>query len=77
MRCPLCCGSMENGTTSLVFNMSGEKRTIVVLDVPAFICEQCGEEYVPIENARRVEDIVRKSEENGLKMGFLNYSVAA
>jgi YgiT-type zinc finger domain-containing protein len=77
MKCPLCGGIMESGTTSLVFNTDGGQRTIVVLNVPALICTQCGDEFIPAENARRVETIVHKSEKDGLRMGFLNYSQAA
>lgn len=77
MICPLCNAVMENGTTSMVFNMDGGQRTIVVLNIPALICEQCGDEFIQAETAQRLETIVHKSEEDGLRMGFLNYSQAA
>ncbi|WP_462326051.1 YgiT-type zinc finger protein [Desulfoplanes sp.] len=43
MACPLCKGKMEIGTTILPFEMNNGK-VIVILNVPARICEQCGEE---------------------------------
>jgi YgiT-type zinc finger domain-containing protein len=77
MKCPLCAAKMVEGTTNLVFNLREEQRIIVVLDVPALICDQCGEEFVPLESAQKVESLVRKSEEGGIKMGFLTFSQAA
>ena len=76
MSCPLCKGNMVSGTTILPFDMK-DGRVIVVLNVPALICEQCGEEYVDIKVTRNVEEILNRAERDGLSMGFVEYGVAA
>ena len=54
MACPLCKGNMVPGATILPFDMKNGK-IIVVLNVPALVCEQCGEEYVEMGVTRNVE----------------------
>ncbi len=76
MACPLCKGNMAPGTTILPFAMK-KGRVIVVLNVPARICDQCGEEYVDMEVARKVELLLDRAERDGLSMGFVEYGEAA
>jgi len=76
MACPLCKGNMAAGTAILPFEMKNG-RVIVVLNVPARVCEQCGEEYVEMEVARNVEALLDRVERDGLSMGFVEYGVAA
>ena len=76
MACPLCKGNMEQGSTILPFDMK-DGRVIVVLNVPARICEQCGEEYVDMDVVRNVEALLKSAEQGGLSMGFVEYGVAA
>ncbi|MGX9366241.1 type II toxin-antitoxin system MqsA family antitoxin [Desulfoplanes sp. PS50] len=76
MACPLCRGKMEIGTTILPFQMNNGK-VIVILNVPARICEQCGEEYIDMEVARNIEFLLDRAERDGLSMGFMEYGSAA
>jgi YgiT-type zinc finger domain-containing protein len=76
MDCPLCKGKMEMGKTILPFEMKNS-RVIVVQNVPAKICEQCGKEYVDMDVARNVEALLNRLELDGLSMGFVEYGVAA
>lgn len=52
-------------------------RVIVVLNVPARVCEQCGEEYMDMEVVRNVESLLDRAEQDGLSMGFVEYGAAA
>jgi len=54
----------------------GEK-IIVVRNVPASVCGQCGEAFVEIAILRRVEKILIKAAVDGLVMGFVEYKKAA
>ncbi|MDZ7760770.1 MAG: type II toxin-antitoxin system MqsA family antitoxin [Desulfovermiculus sp.] len=74
MDCPLCKANMEEGTTILPFDMKNG-RVIVVLNVPARICEQCGEEFVDMAVVRNVEALLERAERDGLSMGFLEYGL--
>ncbi len=76
MNCPLCKGRMESGTTILPFDMKNGK-VIVIMNVPALICEQCGDEFIDFQVAKNVEMIFERVQQEGLSMGFVEYGVAA
>ena len=77
MKCPLCKGKMAKGKkTNLPYEFNGEK-IIVVRNVPALVCGQCGEAFVEINILRRVEKILAKAARDGLVMGFVEYDKAA
>ena len=75
MNCPLCKGEMLKGYTILPFGKS--EYLLVVKDVPALICEQCGESYVDINTVRVVEKIIANAEKSGITLGYINYKNAA
>jgi len=62
--------------TNLPYESDGES-IIVVKNVPALTCSQCGEAYVEINILRRVEKILAKATGDGLVMGFVEYEKAA
>ena len=76
MKCPICGSGLKEGKTTLTFQMEGNK-IIVVKDVPALICEECGEESVDIKDSRIVEKLVKKAIEDGISIGFIEYKYAA
>lgn len=76
MNCYYCKSELKEGTTALTFQMS-EGRVIVVKDVPALICKQCGEESINLENSKVVERLVKKAIADGITMGFIQYNNAA
>lgn len=76
MNCPNCAAKMEKGKTVMTFQM-GEGEIVVVRDVPALICDQCGEEYVDNDTAKKVEDKVERALADGITMGFIDFNTAA
>lgn len=76
MKCPLCKGEMTKGTTILPYDFGGG-RVAVVLNVPALVCEQCGDEFVEIAVTRNVERILDRVRRDGMTMGFVEYEKAA
>ena len=76
MKCPFCETVLKEGKTTLTFQMESSK-IIVVRDVPALICEQCGEESIHIKDSESVERLVHKAIEDGISMGFIEYKDAA
>jgi len=62
--------------TNLPYEIDGEK-IIVVKNVPALVCDQCGEAFVEINILRRVEKILAKAAGDGLVIGFVEYKKAA
>lgn len=76
MKCPFCNTDLKKGKTILTFQME-EDKIIVVKDVPAIICEECGEESVGIKESKIVEKLVYKAIADGIRMGFIEYRFAA
>ena len=76
MKCPLCKGSMKPGKTNLPFNLEGN-NVVVVINVPALVCDQCGDDFVEIEIVRTVEKILDRIERDGISMGLVEYDKAA
>ncbi|MEW6326667.1 MAG: type II toxin-antitoxin system MqsA family antitoxin [Thermodesulfobacteriota bacterium] len=76
MRCPLCKGNMVTGKTNLPYELDGEK-IIVVRNVPALVCDQCGDAFVEIDILRKVEEVIARAERDGITMGFVEYEKAA
>ena len=75
MTCPLCKGKMLKGLTNLPFGIGD--NLLVVRDVPALVCEQCGDSFVEIENVRIVEKLVKSAEEDGVTLGIIKFKKAA
>ncbi len=76
MKCPLCRGKMVKGKTHLPYELDGE-RIVVVKNVPALVCAQCGDAFVEIEVLRKVEKIIDRAGRDGVTMGFVEYEKAA
>ena len=76
MKCPVCENTMGKGKTTITLD-KGINETIVIKEVPAMICKQCGETFIDIKTTRHVEHLVKTVQKSGLKMGFLVYQPAA
>jgi len=76
MLCPLCKGFMGKNVANLPYRLPG-KKLVVMVDVPALVCEQCGDEYIEIDVVRKVENVLEKVQAGGISMGFVEYDLAA
>jgi YgiT-type zinc finger domain-containing protein len=54
--CPLCGGSKRAGTTS--FTAELKVGVVVVRNVPALVCAQCGADWLADEVAARIGELV-------------------
>ncbi len=54
--CPLCGGSKTQGTTTFTVDLGF--GVVVVRDVPATVCAQCGADWISDAIAARLENIV-------------------
>ena len=59
-QCYFCKGKIQNRLVTVDYRW-GEKL-IVIKDVPAQVCTQCGEKYFDAEVSRQMEHIVLKGE---------------
>jgi len=56
-KCSFCKGKLNEGKTEFVARVGEE--VIVIKDVPAYICENCGEAYFTPEISRKIDKIMR------------------
>lgn len=59
--CEFCDGTMEHQIIMARFRY--KKQTIYVENVPAWVCNQCGEVYYDAEVVERLEKIAQRREE--------------
>jgi YgiT-type zinc finger domain-containing protein len=64
--CPLCGGVKKAGTT--LFSADTGSSVVVVRDVHAWVCNQCGEEWIPNDIANKLEKIVEEAREKRLQV---------
>lgn len=55
-RCPLCGGTKKSGKTTVTVDLGF--GVVVVRDVPATVCSQCGADWIEDAVAGKVEEIV-------------------
>jgi YgiT-type zinc finger domain-containing protein len=53
--CPLCGGKIENGKTTFTADTGNE--VVVIRNVHAWVCTQCGEEWIDNATAQKIESI--------------------
>lgn len=73
-KCPLCGGELHEGTTTAPFFV-GEK-IIVIKDVPAEICAECGESYMKSSVVDGLEALLDKIEDLHSEISVVHYNAA-
>jgi len=56
-RCTFCKGTLHEGKTEFIARVGDE--IIVIKEVPAFVCDRCGEAYYSPEISRRIDAVMR------------------
>ena len=60
MTCLVCKNrKMERGTT--VLPIEREREILLITDIPAQVCANCGETYIEEETAKGVQELARKT----------------
>lgn len=70
--CPLCGGKKKTGKT--IFTVSLGEGVLVVRDVPALVCGQCGEEWIEDKTASRLEKFVDEAYKKHLQVEVTAFS---
>jgi len=73
-RCPLCGGKMSDGTTAAPFFI--DERVIVIKDVPAEVCGDCGEAYMKSIVVGRIESLLDRLEDLHSEVSIVHYEAA-
>lgn len=64
--CPLCGGKKKSGTTTFTADLGF--GVVVVRDVPATVCSQCGQDWIDDSMAKRLEEIVEEARQKRLQV---------
>lgn len=70
--CFMCKGDMEPKTRTYVATL--ENAVIIVKNVPALVCNQCGEVFYTLEVTRVLESIVERLEGIIKEVAIVEYS---
>lgn len=74
--CVLCDhGERQRGTTTITLNR--QDAVIVFRDVPADVCDNCGEAYLAVDTARELEQLATAAITAGVKYEVREYVAAS
>lgn len=72
--CPLCGGSFHD--EPVIFTADLKPGILVIKDVPARVCNQCGYESLLYETSVRIEEIARSSRNKKIEIEVMRYNAA-
>lgn len=73
MNCGFCKGNLTNGKANHIVDLG--EGIIIIKDLPANVCKQCGEYYVGTQISLTLESIVEKAKKNRAKVLIIDYNV--
>jgi YgiT-type zinc finger domain-containing protein len=71
-RCPLCGGEKKDGYT--IYTVDLGFGIVILKDVPAKVCSQCGEVWIVDDVASNLEKIVELARKNRLQLELISFS---
>jgi len=72
MNCILCKANLVKGEANHIVDL--KEGIIIIKNVPANICKQCGEYYLDTETALKVEALVREIRKTKTEVTIVNYN---
>ena len=73
--CPICRnGTTEPGTTTVTLERG--ELTFISTQVPARVCDNCGEDYVDESTTRRLIDLAEEAAAAGVKVEIRTFHAA-
>jgi YgiT-type zinc finger domain-containing protein len=73
MNCVICKQGQTHSGKAVVTLERG-KTTVVIKDVPAEICENCGEYYLNEETTAKVQELAEQAVRQGVEIEVLRYA---
>jgi len=68
--CPLCGGDKASGKTTLTVELG--YGIVVIRDVPATVCQQCGADWIDDAIAGKIENIVEEARRKHSQMEVIS-----
>lgn len=75
MICSICGGTIKNGLTNLPIEL--ETGILYIKQIPAEICNQCDEVFIPDEVAEQLEHLVAQARRQKVEIEVISYEGAA
>ncbi|MCI1945632.1 type II toxin-antitoxin system MqsA family antitoxin [Clostridium luticellarii] len=75
MNCILCKSRLARGKVNHIVDLNG--HIIIIKDVPANVCKQCGEYFIENDVALKLEKIIEEVVKNKAEIFVVNYSEMA
>ena len=73
MKCPICRkGKIHSGTTTVT--LTREETTLVFKEVPAGICDNCGETYVDERVSKDLMGLAQEAASSGIEVDIRKYA---
>ncbi len=72
--CPVCGGTKTQGTTTFTVDLGF--GVVVVRNVPALVCDQCGADWIADETAERLEKTVNDARQRHRQVEVTAYMPA-
>jgi YgiT-type zinc finger domain-containing protein len=72
MVCTFCKGSTKLQTINFPIDL--ESTFILVKEVPAIVCQQCGEYFLEDNIAERIEDIAETAKSSNIEIEVLKFA---
>lgn len=73
-RCYFCGGKVEPGLATLPFVFGSQ--VVIVKQVPAEVCVQCGESLIASEAAATVDGLLKQARRSGFELSLLTYEAS-
>jgi YgiT-type zinc finger domain-containing protein len=73
MKCVIC-KQGKTGVGTATVTLERGKSTIVIKDVPAEVCENCGEYFLDTQTMARLEKMADEAEAHGVVVEVLSFA---
>lgn len=71
MNCIMCKSKLTAGVVNHIVDING--HIIIIKNVPANVCKQCGEYFVENDIAIKLEQIVEEAEKSKAEVTIINF----
>jgi len=72
MKCAMCKGDMKEGIIN--YPVDRENQFLLIKNVPALICQQCGESYLDDEVFAKIEEIVENIKGSNVEIEIIKFA---
>lgn len=72
MHCTICKGEMK--PQKINFPVDLENTFILVKEVPAIVCQQCGEYFLEDDIAKKIEEIAETAKSSNIEIEVLKFA---